>query len=191
MEKKESWKTSFLNYSKFAFSKNEWLKRGLYFSIGCIVVLFFSLSFYFWALNQYKAVFGDGFIRINIILNDGIAFSMLWGNFGAIVALQTFSVLILIGIIIFSTKWFYTLLLGMTITGSLFNLIDRFFPKQIPGEDLKSHAVLDYLQFNTKHYESAIFNFPDVFILIGIIGCALILIIRCFIVDKDNKEVKK
>lgn len=79
----------------------------------------------------------------------------------------------------------------MTITGSLFNLIDRFFPKQIPGEDLKSHAVLDYLQFNTKHYESAIFNFPDVFILIGIIGCALILIIRCFIVDKDNKEVKK
>lgn len=62
--------------------------------------------------------------------------------------------------------------------GGLFNIIDRATPCSFmfdigayPAHTLIYHVVIDYFTFGGS---TAVFNFPDIFILTGIIGAAMI-----------------
>ena len=132
---------------------------------------------------------GDGFIQIDIALNDGVSFSILSGNVAAIYSLQSLMILIILCFLLFCKKWYYALTLGTAETGALFNFIDRMVPKcpvSLQPWGIKTNCVLDYLHFS---FGKTSFNFPDVFILIGLITSVLIVIILTIIeVVKESKQ---
>ena len=85
-------------------------------------------------------------------------------------------------------EWFFG---SMAYIGATYNLVDRMVIKEIASLKQKTNGVLDYFQFFDK---SAIFNFPDFFIITGIIGICLfsfIFFICEYKQKKKNEEIKK
>ncbi|WEK83196.1 MAG: signal peptidase II [Mycoplasma sp.] len=178
-----------LKWKKEQCNKKSISLKILFFMLGVLVVLLTAIPMHVWAMHAPKSQYGEnGFIVILITTNSGIAFSGLANQSGLIYFLQTFMILFLLVILVFSKKWFYQILIGLASTGALFNLIDRAIPKVIVslGEQVYTNVVLDYFSFFGK---SAIFNFPDVWILTGIIGLVVINII--FTSIETIKERKK
>lgn len=177
----------------FSLKNNLW--RLVFFGLGLAVILFTSLVMEIWAFNQSKASYGspNNFLWITFTLNSGIAFSGLADSPAAIYVIQVIVLLILIGFFIFLVKKYYLMFMSLAMCGGTYNLIDRMVPKAIPwpvvGADKEYNKVLDYFQFYGK---SAVFNFSDVWILTGIIGfCVLLLIFTIISVVKDSKKNKK
>lgn len=164
------------------------INRLFFFLIACAIVLACAIPMEIWAINATEAIHGNGFIRINIIANDGIAFGSLSNSTGLIYFLQTLEIIVLIAVLIFSTKKWAMFFMGLAISGGAYNLIDRMVPKTLASsnEHIKN-AVIDYFQFYDK---SAIFNFSDIYILVGIIGFCLFLFIW-LLIDSHNENKKK
>jgi lipoprotein signal peptidase len=94
--------------------------------------------------------------------------------------LQSFICVLILGVIIFSSKWYFTILLSLAFMGGFFNLMDRAFYSSL---STVPYVVIDYLPtLNTKS------NFPDVFILIGIIGFAVLFIITTIVKTVQEKH---
>lgn len=176
-------------FLKANFTKKLNLQRALMIAIAAFVVIVCSWPMHSWAMNSIVARHNiGGFIEINIILNGGVSFSFFDGHSGFIYAIQTLMVLLLTSVVLFTKKWFLNLSSGIATIGGLFNLIDRMCPKNLacsPG--VVNDSVLDYFQFFGK---SAIFNFPDVFIIVGVIGFCIGIICVTF-TENENKNKKK
>ncbi len=180
MNNKHSTIKTFLNEN---FTKSLFIKRLIYFFIGVIIVVIISWPVHNWAMNYNANNNSSAFIVIKIELNTGIAFSRLDNKVGFIYALQFILILVLIGVFIFLQKGCYLAFNSVAIGGALFNFIDRMCYKNPTSCDPQKNAVLDYFCFFGK---SAVFNMPDVFILIGLIGLAIFVLIFSIIFTKKT-----
>lgn len=135
------------------------------------------------------------FLNVNIVQNTGIAFSGLQNQSSSLVYfVQSIPVIIGIAILVFSNSIVIDIGLSFILWGGLANIIDR-----TQQDDYKylymvntQNAVVDYLQFSFIK-NSAVFNFADVTIIIGIIIVVLFII---YTLIKDGissikKESKK
>ncbi len=187
-----TWKQKVKTYLAKNFTKKLNLWRLIFFGIGVLVILATALPMELWVISAPKSVYWSGkFIEINIQLNDGISFGMFSGSVALIYFLQIFIVLILLGIYIFIKKKYYQVFVSFAICGGIYNLLDRMVPKELASlVGYKYYnSVLDYFSFYGK---TAIFNFSDVFVLVGIIGfCVLLVIMLIVDVVKDSKKEKE
>lgn len=111
------------------------------------------------------------FFNLTYVNNTGAAFSLFEGK-------QIFLILItvisLIGIFYYLKKQtlnkYDILIYSLIISGILANLIDRVF----------RGYVIDYFDFTIINYHFPVFNFADIFIVVG----CIILIIKSIIGDK-------
>lgn len=173
------------------FTKHNNLVRLIYFAIAAAIVIACACPMHAFAMNAEKSHYGDGFIQIEIALNDGISFSILSGNTAAIYALQAVIILFIYGILIFCVKWYYVLTLGLAETGALFNFFDRMAPKcpvSLSGGGIQKNCVLDYFHFS---FGRTSFNFPDVFIITGLILAMLIGLILLIVNSVRESKMKK
>ena len=172
------------------FNKKNTITRLTFFAIAAVVVIICSLPMHAWAMNAEKTHYGDGLIQIDIALNDGVSFSILSGNVAAIYSLQSLMILIISCFLLFCKKWYYVLTLSTAETGAAFNFIDRIVPKSpvsLHLPDASHNCVLDYFHFS---FGKTSFNFPDIFILIGLITSVLVVIILT-IIEIVNESKKK
>ena len=172
------------------FNKKNTITRLTFFAIAAVVVIICSWPMHAWAMAAEKTHYGDGLIQIDIALNDGVSFSILSGNVAAIYSLQSLMILIISCFLLFCKKWYYVLTLGTAETGAAFNFIDRIVPKSpvsLHLPDASHNCVLDYFHFS---FGKTSFNFPDIFILIGLITSVLVVIILT-IIEIVNESKKK
>lgn len=119
-----------------------------------------------------------GFLSLVYAKNEGVAFSMLWGNKWFIIIIS----ILLLGVLIYILNKEYlsknenntlkNIMFGLLFGGILGNLIDRI----IRG------YVVDYISLNIFGYSFPIFNLADVFITIGVI----LMIVYTIIDDKKT-----
>lgn len=125
--------------------------------------------------NEDSVVLIDNFLRLYYIENRGAAFGILQG-FRYLFAVIT--VIVLLVLIIFLIKNYnkipsiYLVSFSLLIGGTIGNFIDR----------IRLHYVVDFISMKFFGYDFAIFNFADVFIVIGTI------LISIGIVLHDNKR---
>ena len=186
-DKKSKIKRFFINN----FNKKNTITRLIFFAIAVAIVVICSWPMHAWAMKAENTHYGSGFIQIDIALNNGVSFSMLSGNVAAIYALQSIMILIILCFLLFCTKWYYVLTLGAAETGAAFNFIDRMVPKCpvcLQTEGVRTNCVLDYFHFN---FGKTSFNFPDVFILAGLIGSVVIVITITIIEAVKESKAKR
>ena len=94
------------------FNKKNTITRVIFFAIAAAVVIICSWPMHAWVMNAEKTHYGDGFIQIDIALNDGVSFSILSGNVAAIYSLQSLMILIILCFLLFCKKWYFVLTLG-------------------------------------------------------------------------------
>ena len=171
-------------YFKKCFDKKLLLQKGIIALCALVLVLVMSLSFYFWLKDGIEAK-PNSFWYINVIWNKGMGFSMLEGNFAAIYALQSVMFVLLLAIYLLVTHdKISASFIALAMFGGLFNLIQRACA---PIEH--ANCVLDYFCFGFMDF--AIFNWPDMFVVIGIFGF-VISYITITIIDivKEDKASK-
>lgn len=181
-------------YLQKCFNKKTLITKAIVFAIALVVVLIPSLTMYYWCLKQTSAMpWGEKpFIYIQIVHNDGIGFSALKGNVGAIYTIQTLILLVLIAVYLFVCNDKITMsFVALAICGGAFNLFQRMVPYTFMGVTYHN-CVLDYIQFGFwKSF--ATFNFPDSFVVVGSIGFAIsyitLSIIKAVKEDKKEKEI--
>ena len=175
-------------YKAKLFTKKVWFNKGISFVISLLIVLSLSLPMYFWAINTKTPIYDSWFIRINITLNSGVSFGILKGKTLAIIFIQLFSLIMLLIAFFLVLKWYYSFCILISLHGAVFNFLDRLIDANVPSLGIpKQNSVLDYFQFNMFGTQSAIFNFPDIFILMGIISISLIFLIESF---KGKENIK-
>lgn len=120
-----------------------------------------------------------GFLSLIYAKNEGVAFSMLWGNRWIIVVISVLLVIFLISTLnkeYLKNKENNNLMnftFGILIGGIFGNLFDRIF----------RGYVIDYVSLNIFGYSFPIFNLADVFITLGVI-----LMLIYFIKEDSSKE---
>ena len=139
--------------------------------------------------NEDSVVLIDNFLRLYYIENRGAAFGILQG-FRFLFAVITVAVLIIL--IVFLIKnynkvpFIYLLSFSLLIGGTIGNFIDR----------VRLHYVIDFISMRFFGYDFAIFNFADVFIVVGTILISIGILLHdnkrwfmyknTFIVDKES-----
>ena len=173
------------DYFKKCFNKNLLITKGIIAACALVVVLAFSLSFYFWLHNKPEGIVGheNKFWFIDVKWNEGIGFSALSGNTSAIYAIQSIMFILLLAIFIFLTHdKISSSFVALAMFGGFFNLIQRAAES---GEF--AGCVLDYFHFGFwKSF--AIFNWPDMFVVIGIFGFVISYIIMTVIQYQREKQ---
>ena len=117
-----------------------------------------------------KSIYGKGqviidkFFYISNVENSGAA----WGNFsGNTIFLSFISILIFLILFKYAMKEklnnLKTIYYGMLFAGILGNLIDRLF----------FGYVTDFLNFYIFSYDYPVFNFADIFIVVGVLLCLI------------------
>lgn len=151
-------------FFKGCFNKKTLIEKGIIAAAALVLVLIFSLSFYFWLRNKPEDVVGsrNNFWYIEIVHNYGLGFGGLRGNAPAIYALQSIMFILLLAIyLLLSESRITSSFIALAMFGGLFNL----FQRAGSGGDY----VLDYFKFG--FWESfPVFNWPDMFVVIGIFG---------------------
>ncbi|MDR0674964.1 MAG: signal peptidase II [Mycoplasmataceae bacterium] len=178
---KDDWYKKISNYLKQNFSKKNNLLKLLCFVIALIIVLVPSLT--------CNLLIRDGQWTKGVVYNDGIAFSALRGKTTLVYVIQSLICFVILIAIIFTNKWYYFTLLSLAFLGGLFNIVDRATQYLSPTSIAfwGPNTVIDYL--NTGNTTS---NFPDVFILIGVIGfTVLYLIMSIFNITREKKKSEK
>jgi len=169
-------------YFKDCFKKELMIRKGIIAAAACVLVLIFSLSFYFWLKDKSGTPFGtNGFWYIKITWNKGIAFGGLQNNLAGILAIQTLVFLLLVAIYLFLAKDIVsTCFIACAVFGGLFNLIQRCATPNL--------GVLDYFRFGFWP-NFAIFNWPDMFVVIGVFGFVISYIV--YLVKQEDKEFEE
>ena len=144
-------------------------KRITIIFIICLVIDRISKIFImnnFTLYNSKKII--SNFFDITYVKNSGAAWSIFSGNRFFLIAIA-FLALILFVIFLIKEKnitFFESIIYGLIISGIIGNMIDRI----IYG------YVIDFLDFNILGYDFPIFNFADVFIVLG----AFLYLLICF-----------
>lgn len=181
----EYW-NKFLQVTKTQLEKIYLNKKHLLFKLiiifsACFIVCLTSFLIRSSMLNATESSWDliPGFLSIKIVENPGISFGNLSDKNPSLVYFVQ-SIPIIIGgvILVFSYNYLYDIGLSILFFGGLCNVIDRATPDIYTHlTHLNQHnAVVDYFQFSFI-LDSAVFNFPDTFIICGVIVICLQIII--------------
>ena len=125
--------------------------------------------------NENSIVLIDNFLRLYYIENRGAAFGILQG-FRSLFAVITVTVLLILIVFLFKNynkvSFIYLLSFSLLIGGTVGNFIDR----------IRLHYVIDFISMKFFGYDFAIFNFADVFIVVGTILISIGILLH------DNKR---
>ena len=111
----------------------------------------------------------NGILKFNYCENRGVAFSILEGKIPLFIIITS---IIIIGLIIYYEKLknkinlFQKISISIVLAGGISNLIDRIF----------RGYVIDFIDIN-ELFTYAIFNIADIFIVLGIIGMGISILI--------------
>ena len=107
-------------------------------------------------------------LRLSVIWNKGVT----WGMFNSISS-ESYLLMISVILLVILVFVFYTFIQyqnkfniafeSMVLAGSISNIMDRFF----------YGSVLDFINFYIDSWSWPIFNFADVFIVVGILGIVI------------------
>ncbi|MBU5669042.1 signal peptidase II [Peptoniphilus sp. MSJ-1] len=151
-----------------------------------ILVLIDQFSKYLVKTNlqgESEIVLIKDFLRLYYIENRGAAFGILQ-NSRTLFAIIT--VIVLIILLIFLIKNYrripkiYLISISLLIGGTIGNFIDR----------IRLHYVIDFISMKFFGYNFAIFNFADVFIVVGTILISIGIILHDN-PPRENKNVSK
>ncbi|MEG0879317.1 MAG: signal peptidase II [Malacoplasma sp.] len=177
-------------------SKYLFKKLFIFFGIG-ILVLTASFVSRQLALESHtnNTQLIPGFITINIIGNTGISFSFLKdAHISLILFIQFIPVIIAFCVILLSRNIVIDISFSFMFFGGLSNIIDRCIVDDYKYINIleNTNAVVDYLQFSFIK-NSAIFNVPDIFIVLSSIIVITYLVVSSLILfttgkHKSNKD---
>ena len=136
------------------------MKRKIFF----ISVIFFLIDLltkvFVKSFNYYPITIIDGLFDIDMVMNDGAAFSSFRGYQFILIIIAIFVLFYIVKSIIPAIKTRLGLVsVSLLIGGIVGNLFDRIFYGK----------VVDFLSFNIFGYMFPVFNFADVFICCGIV----------------------
>lgn len=136
------------------------MKRKIFF----ISVIFFLIDLltkvFVKSFDNYPITIIDGFFDIDMVMNDGAAFSSFRGYQFILIIIAIFVLFYIVKSIIPDVKTRLGLVsVSLLIGGIVGNLFDRIFYGK----------VVDFLSFNIFGYMFPVFNFADVFICCGIV----------------------
>lgn len=166
-------------YAKTNFSKNNIIKKLIFFSIGFVVVLVPSLVLNI-LISKGEVIPG---LVTGIERNDGIAFGIDIG-FGWMIALRVIISIILFIAILLTNEWWTILFISMAFTGGLFNLFDGIINE---GEG----GVLDYIDNSWLGLSGNYGNVPDYAVVVAFISVALGTIIDLIVSSAKDRANKK
>lgn len=176
-------------YLHKCFNTKTLITKGIILACAAALVLSLSLSFYFWLKDKTgEVLIKNPFCYISVVWNPGIGFGGLDGNTSAIYAVQSLVFIVLLALFVFLTNSKVVgSFLSLAMFGGLFNLVQRAAtPVSITGEGVPS--VLDYLKFGFMDFPT--FNWPDSFVVIGVIGF-VISYITVTIIEVRREESNK
>ena len=152
--------------------------------IAVVVLILLDQGTKLWALASLKPIHNmtlvEGFMDLTFVENRGVAFGMFSG--------QRWFILLLTGIIAVGLIWFYVTMpkkkeyfplrvsLVLVLSGAIGNIIDRLF----------RGYVVDFFEFT--FFEWPVFNVADIYVVVGVILLALMII---FVVKDEDLELKK
>ena len=152
--------------------------------IAVVVLILLDQGTKLWALASLKTIHNmtlvEGFMDLTFVENRGVAFGMFSG--------QRWFILLLTGIIAAGLIWFYVTMpkkkeyfplrvsLVLVLSGAIGNIIDRLF----------RGYVVDFFEFT--FFEWPVFNVADIYVVVGVILLALMII---FVVKDEDLEWKK
>ena len=152
--------------------------------IAVVVLILLDQGTKFWALARLKPIHNmtlvEGFMDLTFVENRGVAFGMFSG--------QRWFILLLTGIIAVGLIWFYMTMpkkkeyfplrvsLVLVLSGAIGNIIDRLF----------RGYVVDFFEFT--FFEWPVFNVADIYVVVGVILLALMVM---FVVKDEDLELKK
>lgn len=178
-------------YLHKCFNTKTLITKGIIFACAAVLVLSLSLSFYFWLKDMEPGteIIPNPFCYIHVCWNGGMGWSTLDGNTAAIYAIQSIVFLVLTSLFVFLTNSRVVIsFISLAMLGGLFNLIQRAAtPVSLAMGGVPS--VLDYLTFGFWP-GFPIFNWPDSFVVIGVLGF-VISYITVTIIDAKNEGNKK
>ena len=152
--------------------------------IAVVILILLDQGTKLWALASLKPIHNmtlvEGFMDLTFVENRGVAFGMFSG--------QRWFILLLTGIIAVGLIWFYVTMpkkkeyfplrvsLVLVLSGAIGNIIDRLF----------RGYVVDFFEFT--FFEWPVFNVADIYVVVGVILLALMII---FVVKDEDLELKK
>ncbi len=152
--------------------------------IAVVILLLLDQGTKLWALASLKPIHNmtlvEGFMDLTFVENRGVAFGMFSG--------QRWFILLLTGIIAVGLIWFYVTMpkkkeyfplrvsLVLVLSGAIGNIIDRLF----------RGYVVDFFEFT--FFEWPVFNVADIYVVVGVILLALMIV---FVVKDEDLELKK
>ena len=152
--------------------------------IAVIVLILLDQGTKLWALESLKPIhnmtLAEGFMDLTFVENRGVAFGMFSG--------QRWFILLLTCVIVIGLVWFYIILprkqeyrpvrvsLVLILSGAVGNIIDRLF----------RGYVVDFFEFT--FFEWPVFNVADIYVVVGVILFALLMV---FVVKEEDLVLKK
>ena len=152
--------------------------------IAVVVLILLDQGTKLWAMASLKPIHNmtllEGIMDLTFVENRGVAFGMFSG--------QRWFILLLTGIIAVGLIWFYKTMpkkkeyfplrvsLVLVLSGAIGNIIDRLF----------RGYVVDFFEFT--FFEWPVFNVADIYVVVGVILLALMII---FVVKDEDLEWKK
>ena len=152
--------------------------------IAVVILILLDQGTKFWALASLKPIHNmtlvEGFMDLTFVENRGVAFGMFSG--------ERWFILLLTGIIAVGLIWFYKAMpkkkeyfplrvsLVMVLSGAIGNIIDRLF----------RGYVVDFFEFT--FFEWPVFNVADIYVVVGVILLALMIL---FVVKDEDLDFKK
>ena len=152
--------------------------------IAVVVLILLDQGTKLWAMASLKPIHNvtlvDGFMDLTFVENRGVAFWMFSG--------QRWFILLLTGIIAVGLIWFYKTMpkkqeyrpvrisLILLLSGAIGNIIDRMF----------RGYVVDFFEFT--FFEWPVFNVADIYVVVGVVLLALMIL---FVVKDEDLEWKK
>ena len=152
--------------------------------IAVVILILLDQGTKLWALTSLKPIhnmtLAEGFMDLTFVENRGVAFGMFSG--------QRWFILLLTCVIAAGLIWFYVMMpkkkeyfplrvsLVLVLSGAIGNIIDRLF----------RGYVVDFFEFT--FFEWPVFNVADIYVVVGVILLALMLI---FVVKEEDLDFKK
>ena len=152
--------------------------------IAVVILILLDQGTKLWALTSLKPIhnmtLAEGFMDLTFVENRGVAFGMFSG--------QRWFILLLTCVIAVGLIWFYVMMpkkkeyfplrvsLVLVLSGAIGNIIDRLF----------RGYVVDFFEFT--FFEWPVFNVADIYVVVGVILLALMLI---FVVKEEDLDFKK
>lgn len=183
------------NYLITIYTPKLLITKLIIFAVSAFVIFLSSFLIRNYMINsQYgEYSFLKGFLEIRITQNTGISFSGLKNSSPWLVYLVQIIPIIISTIVLVFSKWLYIDIgLSMLLFGGLTNVIDRAIPDNylhLSHLNVDSmNAVVDYFMFSFIP-NSAIFNLPDVFIIVGVITIGIASLV--YFIKSNAKEKSK